>query len=282
MLISLSHKFIFIANLKTASTSIEKALQRYADVRISHTQWGKHSSLGHAELRFARLFELVARHQFRVLAVMREPMDWLGSLYRSHKHPKFRGTRLNTADMPMAEFLTKWRFENRDQCLPQVSRLHDFHNRFDADFIMRYEKLADDFGEVCDLLGIRLLELSRENVSEELRRDEEVSEDLQLDVRKTYQKDYHVWRNLAGRLLTEKEKANALAVDENFTIPPHIEPANSYPLTREDVCSTFRELLGREPESNKAVKQHRALGTVEALRARIMSSKEYKVRQKQN
>lgn len=53
MLISLRKKFIFVANLKTASTAIEKQLRSVCEVAILQTRFGKHHGLDEIEKRFS-------------------------------------------------------------------------------------------------------------------------------------------------------------------------------------------------------------------------------------
>lgn len=47
------------------------------------------------------------------------------------------------------------------------------------------------------------------------------------------------------------------------------------PLTREDVISGFRHLLGREPESEETIAHHMRLGTLEDLRRTLVRSEEF-------
>ncbi len=44
MLLSLTKKFLFIANLKTASTSIERVLNGHCELRLTHSPFGKHQT----------------------------------------------------------------------------------------------------------------------------------------------------------------------------------------------------------------------------------------------
>ena len=47
MLLSLAHKFLFVANVKTASSSIEATLAPLAEIAIGETRFGKHEGHHH-------------------------------------------------------------------------------------------------------------------------------------------------------------------------------------------------------------------------------------------
>jgi hypothetical protein len=258
MLISLSHKFIFVANLKTGSTSIEQALRPHSEICMVRSEWGKHISLRHAELRFGRVFELIPRSDFFAFGALRDPVDWMVSFYLSHRSFQFRGTPLDTSDMTFEEFLDRWVAANADQIAPQITRLLDGKNEFGVDFVLRFEKLEEDLASVCALLGVPRVRLSRENASLALPIAGGVPRHCAELIRAMYATDFEVWSSLAGRRLTRAERVSA-----------------SRPLTKDDVLWAYRYLLGRDPENEAVVEEHRALGSYAALRAQIMASEEF-------
>lgn len=293
MLISLSHKFIFVANLKTGSTSIEQALRPHSEICMDRSEWGKHISIGHVELRFGRVFELIPRCDFFAFGALRDPVDWMVSLYQSHRSSQFRGTPLDTSDMTFEEFLDKWVAANTDQTAPQITTLLDGKNEFGVDFVLRFEKLEEDLASVCELVGVPRVRLSRENASVALPIAGGVPRHCAELIRAMYVTDFEVWSSLAGRRLTRAERVSA---NVNLKSPQALrkealrqaapasgrpaalpEPVqdSSGPLTKDDVFWAFRYLLGRDPENEAVVEEHRALGSYAALRAQIMASKEF-------
>jgi hypothetical protein len=285
VLISLTHKFIFVANVKTASTSIEKALRDYAEINLHRSEWGKHLSLGDIELRFARIFELVPRYEFRVVSVIREPLDWLGSLYRSHKSVRFENTPLDTSQMSFYDFIQVWRAGNWDQCRPQATGFRNFKGNFDVDFLIRYDHLNEDFISACDFLGFSADPLSIENASIDLGPLGDLPEPVLDDLRSCYNVDFDILARLSGRPLCKEDKLSALDLGETPTVSPAPaeQPDGSErelrkpprPITPDDVFWAFRMLLGRDPESETVVEEHLELGTREALRRRVMESDEF-------
>src|SRR2546423_8803536 len=93
MLLSLSHKFIFVANLKSASSSIERALAQYAEFRATKTNWGKHDDLSTISRKFGWIRKYVPREEFFVFGVIRDPVDFILSLYNFHSRSAFDGKK---------------------------------------------------------------------------------------------------------------------------------------------------------------------------------------------
>jgi hypothetical protein len=87
MLISLSKEFIFLANLKSASTAIEAALSPYAQVVLTDTRFGKHQLFSEVETRFQWMLNIIDPQRLLVFGVLRDPAELLISLYNSHRDP---------------------------------------------------------------------------------------------------------------------------------------------------------------------------------------------------
>lgn len=85
MLISLRHKFVFLCMPKCASTSTERVLGKYAQLRsdghpaFKHTTYRKYKKflLPYIETKLKN-----AQEELEVLCLFREPIDWLNSWYR--------------------------------------------------------------------------------------------------------------------------------------------------------------------------------------------------------
>ena len=99
MLLSLSHKFIFVANLKSASTAIESAMGDKAEIKLSATKFGKHDGLSAISNKFAWIKRYIPYEEFFVFGVIRDPVDYLLSLYNSHQKPAFDGKQQSTKSM---------------------------------------------------------------------------------------------------------------------------------------------------------------------------------------
>jgi hypothetical protein len=143
MLISLKHKFIFVANLKTASSSIEICLRPFCEIAIPQTGYGKHSTLAEMERRFPWVFGYIQRPDFFVFSVLRDPVDYIVSIYNSHKKKEFIGFTHYTDDKTFNEFYDSWKERRSWQLEPQSRRFVDSSGCVSIDYILDYDSLND-------------------------------------------------------------------------------------------------------------------------------------------
>jgi hypothetical protein len=167
MLVSLTKKFLFIANLKTASTSIERALSPYAEIRLVQSHFGKHQSFSEFSERFKWLLSCVNVHELFIFGIMRDPADYVLSLYNSHHVEQFRNTpKLYTGDMDFGRFIAEWVPRNADQLRPQFTRFIGTEGRVVANLIISYDRLTEGLEIVADRLDLKeLRNLSHVNPS---------------------------------------------------------------------------------------------------------------------
>ncbi len=167
MLVSVSSKFVFVANLKTASTAIEEALRPYAELALVELRFGKHQPFETIETRFAWLLGLIDSRELFVFGVMRDPIDYMVSLYNSHMDAKFKAIpSLYTGDIDFDRFLGEWVPRNADQATQQYRRFVDKNGRIAANYIVSYTKFEEGLRFVSGRIGIKaLLDLNKSNVS---------------------------------------------------------------------------------------------------------------------
>jgi hypothetical protein len=158
MIISQPYRFLFVANLRTASSSIHEALAPLATASLAHTAAGKHLSLTGIHDRFGpeRVAPLFA------WAVIREPVSYLWSLYTFHKQPGFDGRPITTRGRSFEEFC--FGDTHRWMLVPQSSRFAGPDGEFGLDLLIRYEHLSAGFSYVKFRLGLPNLLLRRLNV----------------------------------------------------------------------------------------------------------------------
>ncbi len=167
MLLSLNKKFLFIANLKTASTSIERVLSPHCEVRLTQSNYGKHQSFVEFADRFRWILSCTNIEDLFVFGVIRDPVDFVLSLYNSHKREQFKGNaKLYTGDMDFARFISQWVPKNADQLKNQYVRFISSEGRIVTNFLISYDKLHAGLEIVADRIGVpELLNLPRANTS---------------------------------------------------------------------------------------------------------------------
>lgn len=152
MIISHKYRFIFIKTAKTAGTSLEVYLSGVCgDEDIvtpvdppepghrARNSEGFYNHIGAAEIR-AKIGEDIWSRYYK-FCFERNPWDKVVSLYFYSK------TRFGPPDLSFKDFLARGQ-------LPVDFDKYSLGGRVAVDFIGHYERLAEDFGKVCQCLGI--------------------------------------------------------------------------------------------------------------------------------
>jgi hypothetical protein len=252
MLISLDYKFIFVANLKTASTAIETALRPFADIALIESRFEKHAPLFEIERRFSWVFELIPRNEFFVFGVMRDPAEYVVSIFNSHTDDKFADhPSLYTQAMSFAEFRMKWAAANPAQLRPQYSRFLSRDGSLGVDYLISLDRLDEGFRFVCNRLGLAA-SIERLNPSNpRLQKHALTSADVKW-VQEQFEQDYYLLDGFCGRVLSATERVNAAGALTAHGRPLHyLDPSNARQLSsgwEELIHALYRVLLLREPD----------------------------------
>lgn len=215
MLISTEKKFVFVANTKTASTSIEHTLMDYSEIHRGGSPARKHIGLHQAYKIYDFLFSQPGHthDKYFKFGVMREPMDWIGSWFRYRKG--------NTVDSPLPkdmDFEAFWASKDWNIMRPDGWKYLQRHLFCDpqgavlADMIIPYHKLGKEFGKICDVFGIAS-PLPRKNVSQ-LKDTGVIPEHLKEEMRDFYKWDYQLWGQLDEMNAIGLEKLRARQVNK--------------------------------------------------------------------
>jgi hypothetical protein len=152
MILSFAHNFVFIKTIKTASSSIEVALSQLCTgddvVTALYPEEPSHRPRNFASLGFsshmpasiilAKIGAPLWRRLFKC-TVERNPWDKICSWYAWQKH-------LCALDEPFCEFVELCNGRNRWPYLfPASSELYSLNGEICVDYIMRYERLNEDF-----------------------------------------------------------------------------------------------------------------------------------------
>ena len=202
MLLSLNKKFLFIANLKTASTSIERVLSPHCELRLTQSNHAKHQSFVEFADRFKWMLSLTNIEDLFVFGVIRDPVDFVLSLYNSHKREQFKDNpRLYTGDMDFARFITQWVPRNADQLKNQYLRFVSAEGRLITNLLISYDKLDAGLEIAANRIGVpELTKLPRANASPEgTKRDELTREQVEW-IEARFRRDREFIEHHADRL----------------------------------------------------------------------------------
>ncbi len=189
MLLSIRHRFLFVHIAKTGGTSVRAALKpqlwkdpwhwsRFLCSRLSH--WSHHRIATklprHAKVIAAK--ELLPQEFFSSLfkfAFVRNPWDLQVSSFHHirRERPQYLGGHTQFAD-----FL-RWKLSpdrpyqyHLDTSIElQTDYLIDLRGQIIVDFIGRYERLSEDFHQICQRIGLPLLHLPHRRRATDRARD---------------------------------------------------------------------------------------------------------------
>lgn len=163
MLVSDSHKFIFVHIFKTGGTSVKRALRRYAMPR-----WQEHANfflkrMGIRQygppwypdhMRATELIESVGREHFDSyfsFAFVRNPWDLEVSHYKYVLKTRVHPSHELVTNMKGFHEYIRWRCDGNFAL--QRDFVFEGHEQV-VDFVGKFESLNEDFQAVCDQIGV--------------------------------------------------------------------------------------------------------------------------------
>jgi hypothetical protein len=165
VLVFWDQRLAFLATPKTGSTAIAAALESLASVSIQRPPLLKHTTV-HRYRRFVGPYlEAASKDQFTLVALMREPRDWLGSWYRFRQRDDTDPAR-STRDMSFDDFVRAWCQSPRPEVAEVGSQGKFLRPRqgVGVDQLFRYEAIGTFVHFLEDRLGCEIT-LPRLNVS---------------------------------------------------------------------------------------------------------------------
>ena len=166
MLVFWDQRLAFLATPKTGSTAIEAALGSLSAVSITRPPLLKHTSVQRFHRFLGPYLEVASGHPFSVAAMMREPLDWLGSWYRYRLREAVGETERSTAGIGFDGFVRAWCREDPPDFAAVGSQSQFLTPKRDrgVDHLFRYERIDTFVAFLEDRLGCEIL-LPRLNVS---------------------------------------------------------------------------------------------------------------------
>lgn len=105
MLVFWEQKLVFLATPKTGTTAVEAALESLADLAIQRPPVLKHTPVYRYRRFFQPWLEKSAQAEFTAVALMREPVSWLGSWYRFRQRNDAMVPANSTRDVNFDDFV---------------------------------------------------------------------------------------------------------------------------------------------------------------------------------
>lgn len=199
MLVFWKQKLVFLSVPKTGTTAYQAALAPLASMTVLDPPELKHAPLYRYNRFFRPMFEKACKSDLETLAVMREPISWLGSWYRYRRRPFMEGKPNATHDISFDEFVEAYCQGNPPgfaRVGSQAKFLEARPNGTAITHLFRYEDQPALIRFLEDRLETRL-SLPQENVSPKM--DLVLSPDMERKLRRKRAEEFELWESIAPR-----------------------------------------------------------------------------------
>lgn len=197
MLVFYKAKLAFLSVPKTGTTAYEAALRPHADLVISEPTMLKHAPV-YRYNRFIRpMFLKVCDTELEVMAVMREPISWLGSWWRYRQRPFMKDKPNATHGISFDDFVLAY-MKGQKPGFADVGSQFKFLERqpngTGVTHLFRYEDQPRLQRFLTERLGVEF-SLTRENVSPSVQLD--LSADVEERFRRKFADDFTLYDGIA-------------------------------------------------------------------------------------
>ena len=107
---------------------MQRHLAPHADMVVTDPPELKHAPVYRYNRFFRPMFEKVCDVEMELLAVMREPVSWLGSWYRYRQRPFMKGKPNATHDLSFDDFVQGYMQGTQHRLSPMLAVRRNFSN----------------------------------------------------------------------------------------------------------------------------------------------------------
>lgn len=197
MLVFSQARLVFLSVPKTGTTAWQAALEHHAAMVVRDPPELKHAPVFRYNRFFRPALEKFLGGPLTVLAVMREPIDWLGSWYRYRRRAALDGAANSTQGISFDEFVSAYctgRPPAYARVGSQAKFLEPHRNGTRVTHLFRYEDQAGFRAFLEERLGTTIT-TATENISPEMPLSLTARSKARL--RETHAEDFALWENIA-------------------------------------------------------------------------------------
>ena len=195
MLVFWKEKLVLLAVPKTGSSALERAFGGLASTMILDPPGLKHSSARRYRREIEPWLTRGGQWPHETMALIREPVDWLGSWYRYRLRPQIAGEDSSTRGVEFNDFVRAWMSPDPPAFArigSQARFLCGPRGRLLVDHLFRYE----DFDRALSFLNTRLgSEIAPGQVNVSPKLGLALSDDVQEDLRSHAARDFALWES---------------------------------------------------------------------------------------
>ena len=197
MLVFWKEKIVFLSVPKTGTTAYQTALAPRATMVVTNPPELKHAPLYRYNRFFRPMFDKVGGTDMETLAVVREPISWLGSWYRYRRRPFMEGRPNATHNVSFDAFVEGY-LQGKPPGFANVGSQAKFleprPNGTAVTHLFRYEDQPELRRFLEDRLSVTL-ELTQENVSPQMSLD--LSPEIERRLRRKRPEEFALWESAA-------------------------------------------------------------------------------------
>lgn len=199
MLIFWKARLAVLAVPKTGTTALEDALGFLADAAILNPPGLKHCTVKKYRRELAGFFEQKGKRPLELVAVMREPVSWLGSWYRYRSRPELSGQPNSTAGMSFEAFVSAYLSDPQ----PPFARVGSQAQFLDGgvDHLFSHDDTSGLLTFLEGRVGTKI-DLQRANVSPS--GDVNLSDEMLRKLKNDNAKDFEIWNALDRTIANHK------------------------------------------------------------------------------
>jgi hypothetical protein len=198
MLVFSKEKLVILSVPKTGTTAYQAALASRASLVVSGPPELKHAPVFRYNRYFRPMLEKFIDDKLDVMAVMREPISWLGSWYRYRRREFIKGQPNATHDISFDEFIEAYMRSDRPgfaKVGSQAKFLQPAGNGTAATHVFRYEDQAGILAFLEQRLETEIT-LPRRNVSPEMPL--ELAADIEARLREKCADEFALWQSIGS------------------------------------------------------------------------------------
>ncbi|MBP0482954.1 gamma-glutamyl kinase [Sagittula salina] len=195
MLVFWKQRLVMLAVPKTGTSAWETALGPRASMVVNDPPELKHAPVYRYNRFFRPMFDKVGGQDMELLAVIREPVSWLGSWYRYRQRGFLEGRPTSTRGMGFDDFVRAYCAKDRPPFAnvgAQSKFVEPRPNGVAVKHLFKYENQSGLIGFLETRLGFAI-DLPRENVSP--RREIDLSPETEALLRQTCAADFAIWNS---------------------------------------------------------------------------------------
>ncbi|MBU2982182.1 gamma-glutamyl kinase [Lentibacter algarum] len=197
MLIFSKAKLVLFSVPKTGTTAIETALSPLASIAITEPPELKHAPVYRYNRFFRPMVEKFIGEDVETIAVIREPVSWLGSWYRYRQRSFLDGKTTSTKGMSFNSFVEAYLHDEKPSFAnvgAQSKFVEPRPNGTSIKRLFRYEHLDDCITYLEDRLGQKI-DLPKKNVSPASELD--LTTDIEARLRLECAAEFDLWNSIS-------------------------------------------------------------------------------------